>query len=483
MFSSRRSFLKAAAIAGAPLILPSRVWAQGAAKPRLAFIGIGIQGRGLLGNFLGQDVYVVAVCDVDKSRREHAHKTVEEYYKNHPDKGATGNCKIYSDFREVIARKDIDMVCVATPDHWHAYITIAALKSGKDVYCEKPLTYSIAEAKAVLKASRETGRLVQTGAMQRSGFEFRTAAELVRNGAIGKITQVDCNYGGPSRPHRDYENPANAEKEGAPNPEVDFDRWCGGAPLVKYSDRLAPRGVHNFFPMFWRFDDLFGSGYCGDWGAHHLDIAQWGLGMDASGPVKIIKSTAGIPTDPNLGGRRQEGMQMVFANGTVLHHNPFSTWGTVFYGTEGIVAVNRGKFAMWHGKACAPDDAVRAKIQDGTFDGCEKIAFYRKKEDGGSCDAAAHAARKAFLKDQKVKLYQTKGGHPADFVKCFTTREQPCSNAEVGARAAVLCHLCNISYVRDAAFEWDPVANTFANGTGDPAWLARPQYRNNWVVS
>lgn len=482
MQTSRRSFLKAAAFAGAPLILPSRVWAKGAGAPNMAFIGLGIQGRSLLGNFLNQDVHVVAICDVDRIRRGDGVNRVNNFYKNHPDKGSAGNCKAYADFREVLARKDIGMVCVAAPDHWHSYITIAAIRSGKDVYCEKPLTYNIAEAKAVMKAVKGSGRILQTGAMQRSGFEFLTAAELVRNGAIGQVKYVDCNFGGPSRPHRDYENPKNAAKEGAPNPDVDFDMWCGGAPLVKYSDRLAPRGVHNFFPMFWRFDDYFGSGYCGDWGAHHLDIAQWGLGMDDGGPVKIIKSTEAPSEDPFLGGRRQSGMKMVFANGAVLIHNPFSTWGTVFYGTEGIVAVNRGKFAMWRGKGFTPDAKIRKALQDGTFDGCEKISFYTKKEDGGSMGGAVHKARKAFLKDHKVKLYKTKGGHPADLVHCAQTRQRPCSNEEVGGRSAILCHLCNLSYVRDLSFDWDPVNNTFANGTGDPKWLKRESYRRGFTV-
>ena len=123
----------------------------------------------------------------------------------------------------------------------------------------------------------------------------------------GRVTHVDVNFGGPSRPHRDYENPANAAQEGAPNPDVDFNLWCGPAPLVKYSDRLAPRGVHAFYPEFWRHDDLFASGSCGDWGAHHLDIAQWGLGLDEGGPVRVVRSTAAPSRDPFCGGRRQCG--------------------------------------------------------------------------------------------------------------------------------------------------------------------------------
>ncbi|MDR2849340.1 MAG: Gfo/Idh/MocA family oxidoreductase [Verrucomicrobiota bacterium] len=464
MTTSRRSFLKAAAFAGAPLILPSRVWAadtQPSDKLNIAFIGLGIQARGLLGNFLHQDVQVVAICDVDATRRDDSVKRVDAFYKDHPDKGTPGNCKGYSDFRDVLARKDINLVCVATPDHWHAYITIAAMASGKDVYCEKPLTYNIHEAAAVMAAAKKHKRILQTGAMQRSGFEFLTAAELVRNGAIGRVTRVDCNFGGPSRPHAD-------PKEDIPlEPGLDWDLWCGGAPLVKYSDKLAPRGVHTFFPMVWRMDDLFGSGYCGDWGAHHLDIAQWGLGMDDSGPVKVIKAERSEKDKANaeLGGRAQSGAVLEFANGIQLKHNPFSTFGTVFYGTEGTVSVNRGKFEFKRGD--------------------EVVSRFTKKEDEGSLDGALAKARKAFLTDgtYKTQLYKTKGGHPADFVTCAKSRQRACSNEDVGGRSAILCHLFNLSYVRDVSFDWDPVKNTFANKTGDPAWLLREGgYRKNWSV-
>ncbi len=464
MIASRRNFLKGASLAGAPFILPARIWAAETKpndKPGMAFIGMGIQARGLLGNFLHQDVNVVAICDVDTTRREDGAKRVDDFYKAHPEKGIAGNCKCYNDFREVLARKDIDLVCVATPDHWHASITIAAMAAGKDVYCEKPLTYTINEAVAVMAAAKKYKRVLQTGAMQRSGFEFRTAAEIVRNGGIGKITRVDCNFGGPSRPHSD------PKEEIAMEPGLDFDLWCGGAPLVKYNDKLAPRGVHTFFPMVWRMDDLFGSGYCGDWGAHHLDIAQWGLGMDDSGPVKVIKAERSEKDKANaeLGGRAQSGVVLEFAGGIQLKHNPFSEFGTVFYGSEGTLSVNRGKFEMKRGD--------------------ELISRFTKKEDGGSLDGALSKARKEFLTDStyKTELYKTSGGHPADFVACAKSRQRACSNEDIGGRAAVLCHLCNISYVRDAGFEWDPVRNTFAKGTGNPAWLTREGgYRGGWSV-
>ena len=475
-------------------------------RPTLAIVGMGMQARHvLLPQFLGQDVVIVGVCDVDAVRRDDGVQRVERHYASRPElKIPPGTCKAYADFRDVLSDPGIDMVCVSTPDHWHAYMTVEAMKAGKDVYCEKPLTYSVEEARMVMAAERKYGRILQTGAMQRSGMEFRTACEIVRNGFIGKVRFVDANYGnetfstlygGPSQPHRFFFRVEEAAKEGAPNGDVDWNRWIGPAPWTPYSDQLAPRGVHEFYPKFWRFDDNFGIGHVGDWGAHHLDIAQWGLGMDESGPVKVVCSREPHSTNPIHGCRRQHGMSFIFADGTVVRHNPFDTWGTVFYGTEGIVAVNRGRFAMWLGKGLMPDAKVRRTLADGTFDAMRRVAFWNFENVKGrpdarpspSCDrslldAIGKAARETDLKNVRCRLYKSLN-HPADFVARFMDRRPACSNAQVGGRSAILCHLCNMSYVYDTGFDWDPVANTFANGTGDVHWLARAFCRDNWKVS
>ena len=264
---SRRTFVRGglATAFAAPYIVHGR---NALGRATMAFIGVGTQGRTLLHQFLGQDVVVTAICDCDRARRENRTKVVNDYYAQNPQLGIPKNvCRAVADYREILADKSIDIVCIATPDHWHAYLAVEAMKAGKDVYCEKPLTHNINEAKVIMAVAKKTGRLLQTGAMQRSGIEFRVACEIVRNGFIGDVKKVDAVFGGPSCPPRDYENPANAAKEGAPNPDVDFDMWCGPAPLVKYSDRLAPRGVHRHFPGFWRNHDYFGMGGVGDFGA------------------------------------------------------------------------------------------------------------------------------------------------------------------------------------------------------------------------
>lgn len=488
---NRRSFLKSAlALGAAPCVCGA---AGVAGRPTLALIGAGVRGRALLHEFLGQGVVVTVVCDCDRVRRAHRARVVNDYYASRPELGIpSGVCREAADFRDVLSDPSVDMVCIATPDHWHAYMAVEAMKRGKDVYCEPPVAYTVEEAKAVMAVAAKCGRVFQTGAGLRSAAEFRTACEIVRNGGIGAVRFVDANFGGPSRPHRDYEDSANAAREGSANPDVDFDMWCGGAPLVPYSDRLAPRGVHEAAPLFWRNDDFFGLGMCGSEGAHCLDIVQWGLGMDAAGPVRAVCSSMPRSDDPLHGGRRQRGMSFAFADGVVVRHDPHGvrSWDAIFYGTGGIVAVGRGRLAVWRGSGVEPSAALQGALEDGTFDGMKRVAFWNASAGAaapfpGSDKSALSAVGKAIkafgLRRAKVRLYRS-SGHPADFVKCVASRSRPCSDAEVGARAAILCALCNLSYVHDAGFEWESSSNAFANGTGDASWLSRNAYRNGWDV-
>lgn len=277
---SRRHFLKASlAAATAPLILPARVWSQATAPSRrltLGVIGIGMIGRIHLANCVQRDdVQFLAVCDVDATRREDAKRRVDEAYST--SNGATyRGCAAYNDFREILGRADIDAVIIATPDHWHALMAMAAVKAGKDVYCEKPLTHNVREALELVAAVRRSNRVFQTGSQQRSSKVFRVAAELVRNGVIGRINSIQVSFGDPAS---DYNLPAEPMEPG-----LDWNLWCGPGPLVAYNPALSPRGLHQFYPT-WRQTWQFGGGAITNWGAHHIDIAQWALGVDGSGPV------------------------------------------------------------------------------------------------------------------------------------------------------------------------------------------------------
>ncbi len=443
---SRRQFLKYSALAAAPLILPGRVWAQASAPGRrltLGCIGMGKMMQSHLGAFLRRDdVEVVAVCDVDTTRREDARDRVQKAYSEAAGTTYRG-VTVHNDFREVIARSDIDAVVIATPDHWHAYIAIAAVNAGKDVYCEKPLTYNIREAVELMKAVRRTNRVLQTGSQQRSQKEFRVAAELVRNGVIGRLTAVHVSFGDPASR---YDKPAEPLEPG-----LDWELWCGPGPLVDYNPFLAPRGVHSHFPK-WRDTWEFGGGMITDWGAHHIDIAQWALDADASGPVEV-RAPDGWET-------AKRGAQLVYRNGVVLSH--VRGKGVSFYGSEGEVHVNRGKFEF-------------------VMDGKTVHKFWDRETDRGtSLDREVILTEREFLADAKVKLTQT-SSHFQDFLDAVQARRRPICDVEIGARSVIACHLMNFAYHYGANAGWDPQRNAFTRG-GDRKWLTRERYRNGWKV-
>ncbi|MEA3210557.1 MAG: hypothetical protein QOE70_3614 [Chthoniobacter sp.] len=443
---SRRSFLKATLAAGlAPLLLPSRIWSA-ETKPNdritLGFIGCGIQSRGLLSGFLNKpEAQTVAVCDVDTTRRENHQKTVEDFYAKAAGAAEHQSCAVYADFRELLARKEIDAVVIATPDHWHAIIGIAAAAAGKDIYCEKPLTETIHEARALVAAVRQQQRVFQTGSMQRSSREFRVACELARNGVIGKIARVEAGFGGPGVP---------CDLPGEPvEPGLNWDLWLGPAPQREYNEILSPRGVHKHFPM-WRKYREYGGGMVTDWGAHHLDIAQWGLGMDDSGPVEIIP-----PADWQTA---EAGAKLIYADGVEVTH--IKENGVTFFGSDGEIYVNRGKFKLTRG-------------------GAEKAKFMAKEDAplAGQLDAV----EKEFLAEAKLKLYASTD-HKADFLASIGSRKPPITDVEIGARTVTCCHLTNFAYYYGQRLQWDPAANQFAGNTGDAKWLTR-EYRDPWKVA
>jgi predicted dehydrogenase len=393
------------------------------------------------------DIQVVAVCDVDATRREDACRRVDAAYAEKI--GASYKaCTAHNDHRELLARKDIDAVFIATPDHWHAFIAADAIRAGKDVYCEKPLTYNIQEAVDLVRVVRASDRVFQTGSQQRSSKEFRVAAELVRNGVLGRIAAVGVAFNDPPSP---YNQPAEPIEPG-----LDWDRWCGPGPLVAYNPMLAPRGVHDNFP-WWRRTWEFGGGSITDWGAHHIDIAQWALGMGGSGPVEIRA--------PDNWQTAKRGAQLVYASGTVLTHVKGHEHGrgVSFYGSEGELHVNRGKF-----------DLILA--------GKSVRKFWDKEVDKGtSMEREVTLAEREFLKDAKVKLPAPKS-HFQDFLDSIASRQRPLCDVEIGASSVIACHLMNFAYRYGANAMWDPKRHRFAKG-GDKRWLTRENYRGEWLRS
>ena len=432
----RRDLIKQSTLLGVPLILPSRIWAA-ETKPNellnVGFIGMGKRTQGLLPDFLRQPgVRVVAVCDVDTNRREAAVKKVDLHY------GGKG-CAGHNDFRKITTDPAIDVVVVATPDHWHTIQILSAIENGKDVYAEKPLTHNIRESVLLMDAVQKSGRIVQTGSQQRSSREFRVACELARNGVIGKIDHGFVNFGGPSKP---CDLPG--EK---PEPGLDWDLWLGPAPMREYNSILSPRGVHDNFPM-WRMYHEYGGGMITDWGAHHLDIVQWALGKDDSGPTSARK--------PAKEGD-ESGASVLYDDVAITHGQGI---GVHLVGSDGEIQVTRGKFAL-------------------KVDGREISSNLDSKESklGDELDRAENT----FLKDARIKLYQSPG-HVPDFLACIKLRKQPITNAIVGSRSINVAHLMNLTYRYHVDIDWDPKNNTFAPGSGHPeSWLTRP-YRDPWKV-
>jgi predicted dehydrogenase len=425
---TRRDFVKSAAVTAfaAPLIVPRSALGaddKPAANQRLTlgFIGVGTMNRHHLGQFLGiNEVQILAVCDVDTTRREHAKKTVEDRYAQAKKNGQFKGCAAYNDFRELLARADIDAVVIATPDHWHAIPVLEACKAGKDIYCEKPLSLTIREAKAMMDAVRKYHRVFQTGSQQRSDNEFRLACELVRSGRIGKVQAVHVNVGASSRP-------CDLPEEKA-EPGLDWDRWLGQAPKRPYNSVLSPRGVHQHFPD-WRNYREYSGGMMTDWGAHHFDIAQWGLGMDNSGPVTIIP-----PQDP----KAVTGLRYLYANGVEVIHQGGNR-GVHFIGSAGTITVDRGYISS------KPEGIV--------------------KEPLGAKD---------------VHLYKSPG-HQRDWLACVKSRKRPICDVEIGARSVTVCHLGNLAYWNHRTLHWDPKEWQFVNDAEATKWLDRER-REPWQL-
>jgi predicted dehydrogenase len=410
---TRRTFVRTLAVGGAAaVVMPA--WARGEPKGpndriTLGFIGVGTMGRGHLKSSLGDaDIQVVAVCDVVKERRESAKKMVEDAYAKARDKENYKGCAVFNDFRELLDRKDIDAVLIATPDHWHALPAVYAARAKKDIYCEKPLTRTIAEGRRVVEEAKKNNVIFQTGSQQRSEFggHFRTAVELVRNGRIGKVKTVWIGVGAPNKP-------CDLKEEEVPE-GTDWDRWLGPAPKRGYSSVLCPKGVHNHFPA-WRNYREYAGGLLADMGAHHFDIAQWALGMDGGGPVSIE------PPE----GKAETGLRYVYASGVEMFHGvePHLPKGLptdcVFHGSDGTIFVSREEIIV------APGRLAKAPLPEGGF--------------------------RAYPSNNQRR----------NWIECVRSRKEPICPAEVGHRSATVCHLGNIGYQLRKKLKWDPAAERF----------------------
>jgi predicted dehydrogenase len=417
---TRRDMLRwTAAAMAAPYFIPSSVLGRGrraapSERITLGFIGVGNMGGGHLETFLGYpDVQVVGICDVSRDKREKARQQVEEAYAAEKEAGTFQGCETCNEFEALLARSDIDAVVIAVPDHWHAIIAIAACRAGKDVYCEKPLSLTIREARAMVRAARRFGTVFQTGSQQRSSANFRKACELVRSGRIGTLETVHVGIGGPSSEGYLPEEPI---PEG-----FDWDRWLGPAPWQPYNSERCS----GDYSGGWRLIRDYSGGMMTDWGAHHFDIAQWGMGMDHSGPVEIL------PPDEE----ENRPLTYRYASGVTMYHGGAN--GVLFTGTDGKIEVNRGYFKSW------PDEIGEEPLGPGD-----------------------------------VHLYESPG-HQQDWLDCIRSRRRPICDVEIGCRSVTVCHLGNIAWWLGRSIRWDPQREEIIGDAQAARWLDRPK-RGPW---
>jgi predicted dehydrogenase len=415
---SRRQFLKGSAMAAGaalawPTIVPSSVFAAEAPSNRVTIgaIGVGEMGKINMQAFQASSgSQVLALCDVDAGHLEEARQLIGL------DKKAC-----HRDFRELLQRDDIDAIVNSTPDHWHVPISMAAVRAGKDVYCEKPLTLTIAEGRALVDEVKRYGAILQTGSHQRSSAHFRFACELVRNGRIGKVHTVLVTI--PS-------NNRTCEPTWTPEPVpegFDYDLWLGPAPWEPYHHQRC----HYQF----RFIFDYGGGQMTNWGAHHIDIAQWGLGTDDTGPVEI----AGEGEFPETGlftTAKKVKCQAVYAGGVKL---VCRTGGSNirFIGSEGWVDVSR------EGLVCGPEQL-----------------------------------KQEIIKPDEIHLYNS-SDHVQNFLDCVKSRKEPIAPAEVGHRTATICHLANIAMLLQRKLKWDPAKESFVGDDVANRMLGRSS-RSPW---
>lgn len=422
---SRRHFLTVAGLSAmaAPNLITGCASVRPAPSNRvtLGVVGWGMQGPGNTDAFLGiKECQVVAACDLDQNHLNAAVNTINERYHNK-------DCKAYHDYRELMARKDIDAVMLAVPDNWHALIATEAARNGKDIYGEKPLARTIAEQQAIVHAVNKYKRIWQTGSWQRSVANFHKGAEIVRNGLIGKITRVEV--GLPSG-HYDFAGTGKFMTPSAPPPELDYETWIGPATMEPY--------IKGRVHMNWRWNYNIGGGQLLDWIGHHCDIAHWGLGFDNAGPSEIEGEGEFPPRDAVWNTCTKYRCELKYPNDiTMIIAGGYSDIrsGTKWIGTDGWVWVDRGGF-----------DASNKEWKD-----------YKSLPDELA----------------KIKLYKSTN-HQRNFIECVLSRKPTITPVETGHHSVIPGHLSLIAMLLKRKIYWDAKKEKILNDREATALLSRP---------
>ncbi len=449
--SSRRAFLGAAgkgivaaAVApGFPTIVSASVLGPNAPANRINIGAIGAgrisRGHDMPGVWKYPTARIIAVCDLDRKRMTEGKQYLNDHYAKETGKpydGVTG----YTDYRELLANRDIDAVLISTPDHWHAILAIAAVEAGKDVYLQKPASLTISEGRAMSDAVHRSGRIFQIGSQQRSSPQFRYAAELVRNGRIGQLQTVEVGLPGDPSGNDEPEMPAPAN--------LNYDMWLGSTPVVYYTEkRVHPQNGYD--RPGWLRCEQFGAGMITGWGAHHIDSAHWGMDTEFTGPIEI-SGTAAFPTRGLWDVHGDFRTEALYANGVRMIVSGAFPNGIKFIGSEGWIFVSRGN------ETVTSSDPV-AKLSDAQ-----------------ALSASDPKIIKSVIGPEEIHLYESLDHH-GNWLECVRTRRTPIAPAEVAHRACTACLLHHMAMKLKRKLSWDPLRERFRNDDEANAMLSRPQ--------
>ncbi|MBN2316519.1 MAG: Gfo/Idh/MocA family oxidoreductase [Sedimentisphaerales bacterium] len=429
--TTRRNFLKNTTIGitslvSFPTIIPSGAFGNNGNVAPSNRITLGLIGTGNINThhrkvFLAEkDTRIVAVCDPVKTRRE--------AFRDYINQACDGDvCTDYRDFRDLLARRDIDAVCIGTPDHWHAVLAIKAMQDGKDVYLEKPLTLTVAEGRRVVEVAEGYGRILQTGLQRRSGASYRTICELVRNGRIGRLKQVEVGIIGINKGIQAKQNfPTTPAPDG-----FDYDLWLGPAPFAAFCPQRVARGNEL---CYWYYISDYTTGFISGNGVHFVDIAQWGIG-DEIKPVEIHTVSANIPGDGLIDDAIAWRSEVTYENGVKMSYssegNPHPD-GIRFVGTEGWIHVTGG----------------------------------------GTLSAHSVDGLKSVIGPNEVHLYASPGHH-RNFLDCIKVRRPTAAAPEIGHHATTTCNLVEISARLGRKLMWNPTTERFVNDQTADRYLSR----------
>ncbi|MFO7616613.1 MAG: Gfo/Idh/MocA family oxidoreductase [Bacteroidales bacterium] len=444
----RRDFIRHSSLAAAgaivmPAIVPSSVFGKNAPSNRIQIgqIGCGRIAReaDLPGVLRFDSARVVAACDLDSKRAFEGKQFIEDYYqKKHGRKEL--EVKVYEDYREMILKGEVDAVVISTPDHWHALPAIDAARAGKDIYLQKPTSLTIVEGRQLSDAVHRSGVIFQIGSQQRSSQQFRYACELVRNGRIGQLHTIQIGLPG---------DPAGDEEPEMPVPKnLNYDMWLGSTPEVYYTEkRVHPQ--HDYSRPGWLRCEQFGAGMITGWGAHHLDIAHWGMGTEFTGPVEI-EATAKFPERGLWDVHGDFEVKARYANGVTMFVSGDRPNGVRFEGSEGWIFVTRGNYQA-------------TKSDPVTFDSNRK-----------ALDASDPAIITSVIGENEIHLYKS-DDHYGNWLESIRTRRQPIAPVEVAHRSCSACLLSHIAMKIPGKLQWDPQRERFTNSDDANALLSREQ--------